>query len=292
MQHRRVIRQVSISPTEIGSPSSQRCTHFDTRCGTHRGPQRRRNGPRTNLTALGLNPCHARGVERIQRGCDPRFKHLLRRLPASNGTEQRAPMLRQPFEIKHLCSRFLQMVQKTGFCGACTTFDQGDAVRQRRFIQHPNDQSPIAAVSALQQGHPPTDLVQDRCKRARSLTATPAIDHRLPVALFVRQRPLQMRRRVLCNQSTANLTRRKRRDFRIDCPHLGTFIVVQDREIDRTRQVIFGKFGRCPHINNRIGAQFGNIGEMLKGKRDHAWMPCKVTPFLRCLLLGSRVSGT
>ena len=81
-----------------------------------------------------------------------------------------------------------------------------------------------------------------------------------------------MARDVLRHQRRAQFLRVERRDLLVERADPRALLVVEHRRRDRARHVVFGKFGRGAHVDDRVecGERFGGNGDQGFGRGFHS----------------------
>ena len=84
---------------------------------------------------------------------------------------------------------------------------------------------PEAFISTPQLARRPSYLAQNQNQGRATLSATPAINERLPVLGIILKAALQMPRDVVRDQSRTDFACRKGRDALVDRPNAGTLLI-------------------------------------------------------------------
>ncbi len=166
-------------------------------------------------------------------------------------------MVGQPLQINHLNATRLQQCQNLGLGAAGVTVQQGDRCCKRSVIQRLLHQSPVAAIAALDHFSAPANLFQNGGERSRPLPAAPAVNQRFPVFGVIHQMVFDMLCRVAGDQCCANLAGLERIVLNINRAHPRAFVVIQNRQVYRTGDVVLSIFRRRTHVDNGIEWQGG-----------------------------------
>ena len=161
-------------------------------------------------------------------------------------------MIGQAFQIQHLPPQAVHSLQQFRFGAPSVAIQRDQAKRQRLLIQIAINEAPVTLIAALNQASPPTDLAQHPRKTARTLPAPPAIDQRTPAAVMMAEAVLNTVGGIAKHQSRPQFTGLKGAVLHIDCAHLGPLFVAQHWQVNGAGNMIFGKFRRAAHINDRI----------------------------------------
>jgi len=265
MQRLGVREEIGVGVDQIAGAGLERGRDANMIGAQHRLPQHGRDHPRANFIAFGLDEHRARRVHRDQGHGDARLEPLLRWLSAGHPAQQRAAMLRQGLEIQHLLALGRQMGQQPGFRRSGPAIQQHHPQRQGRFIHGLNHKTAIGLVPPVDQPNPPADLRQDRGKRPRPLPAAPTIDQRTPTAGTIGQGPLKVGGGVPRHQRRAKLAGDKGLLLDIDGADLGALGIGQNRQRDRSGDVILGVFTGRAHVDDVVERQRGQRAE--RGER-------------------------
>ena len=174
-------------------------------------------------------------------------------------------MVRQPLKVKDLHAEGGEVVQKLRLGGPGIAVQHDDG-RGGWCLKRPDHQLAPGFVAALHKLHPPADLRQDRGEGPGPLPATPAIDQRPPSAGHFGQRVFQMPRGVSRHQRGADLAGEEGGLLLVDGADPRPLCIVEDGQVDRTRQVILGEFRRGTHVDHRVEAKRQGIGHGGQGQ--------------------------
>ena len=259
-QRRLILNQIGIGPRKVFGASLDRSRDLDPFRLLHRREQARRQVQTSDAARLGLDHHGTVWVEGVNRRRQCALEGLLTGLgaPAAKGG---ATMIGQPFEIDDLNALAAQRLEDVGFPGPGIAVQQDDFRRHLLVVQTLHHQPAIALIAPFQHLDPPADLPEDRREGSRPLPAPPAIDQRAPAAVFLRQRPFDMRRRVPRHQRGTDLARPERTVLNIDRTDLRTLGIRQNRQADRSRHPVFVVFRRRTHVDHRIETGVGQIGK-------------------------------
>lgn len=157
-----------------------------------------------------------------------------------------------PLKIQNLTAEGLNPLQDIRFCSSSITIKGDQPVRNFSVVEKIMYQTAVALITALHHIGPPSDLLKKPGKTARSLATAPAIDERSPRALVVAQLLFDMIRCIAKNHRRTDFAGQKRAFLNVDRPNLGPFLIIENRQIDGTRQMILCELGGTPHVNNTI----------------------------------------
>ena len=216
-----------------------------------------------------------------QRIPKPGFEHFLRWLRLLREiAQQRAAVLRQLFQVEHLCIHFTQHLQQAAFAGAGCAANDLELKLVGQLLQFRNDMPTIGLVTATEFSDAPADLSQNVRHCATALAAAPAIDQRVPALGFVAEQDFHVLRNVVRYQRCAIFLCLERRNLGIHRADEFAFCIAQYRRTDRAGDMIFGIFGGRTHVDDVVV-----IGELCYGSDPYIFHirsmsePVKLTRF-------------
>ena len=114
--------------------------------------------------------------------------------------------------------------------------------------------APIGFVAAIELLRIESDLLQYVYERAATTAAAPAVNQRVPGFGFVGKMGVEMSRDIAPHQRCTDFFGSKVGDLFVQRPHFNPFIVIQHRQIDRARNMVFEKFAGRARIDHFIEA--------------------------------------
>ena len=161
-------------------------------------------------------------------------------------------MLRQAFEVEHLCSCGGERLQQPRLAAAGAAAHDAQRQPRRQQVELLDDSAAKRLVAAFEHVAAKADLVEEPGERARALAAAPAVDQRPPLARFVERLAFEVRRDVARDHCRADLARLEVGDLAVLGADNAPLVVAQHRPVDGAGQVVLRVLALAARVDHGV----------------------------------------
>jgi hypothetical protein len=155
-------------------------------------------------------------------------------------------------EVEHLFAESSDGLEDAALAAAGCATDHSELQLARDGCEILDDQPAIRLVAPVQLLCVPANPAQNVGHRAAALAATPANDQGSPILRMFEKTSAQMAGNVFGDMGGADLPGCEGRNLLVKRADFDPLLVVEDRTVDRARDVVFGKLGRRANVDDFI----------------------------------------